>query len=246
MADMEEDEWEYEYDENETEDFYIPIDLANIPEAQVPINAVPQVGHPVLLKSRLRAQRERAEADNIVSDPHISENSPSIGEIQISGFHTANPLIMYHGQLLSCQWARNIGTDLFFAKPVPDSETTSVLRSLPDVDLISTGSAKLVARVAQLRPRDDVIEEMVDEDQVDQLADTPGPEKDTNGREVRPAPNPFLARFNAAKVKRGDKTQLAISREDDGIRLVAKARTDERAGRADPAMEREDARMGGT
>jgi len=247
MATTEEDEWEYEYDDNETEIFYVPVDLAHVPEAQKPINAVPKVGHPVLLKSRLRAQNERREAEHSISSISISEDTVSLGKIQLNGLHTANPLVMYNDQLLSCQWARTVGTDMFFAKPSPESNSVEVLRSLPGVDLIATGSTKLVANVARLRPRDDLFNGTTNEDQVGQMADTLESIQNTGEGETQPTASSFLAKLNAAKAKRGEQSRLVISKQADGPRLAAEMMAQEPGPTVEESAEeeREDVAMAG-
>jgi hypothetical protein len=221
MARTEEDEWEYEYDDNETEDFYIPIDLSHVPTSQKMSSAIPKTGHPVLLRTKLRAHHERREAEASIASLSISQDAHSLGNLQLNGLHTENPLVMYDGQLLSCQWARNIGTDMFFAKPELNSDGNHALRSLPDVDLIATGSSKLIANVAQLRPKDELFKGTLDGDQAGQPSNTSGHSHPENGEGMRPAPSSFLARLNAAKAKRGEKSRLVISKNADGNRLAA-------------------------
>jgi hypothetical protein len=237
MAITEEDEWEYEYDENETEDFYIPIDLSHVPTSQKMSSAIPRTGHPVLLRTKLRAHHERREAEAIIASLSISEDANSLGNLQLIGLHTQNPLVMYDGQLLSCQWARNIGTDMFFAKPEPESDGNNALRSLPDVDLIATGSSKLIANVAQLRPKDELFEGTVDGGQAGQPSGTSGHTHPENGEETRPPPSNFLARLNAAKAKRGEKSRLVISKDADGNRLAAEVISQEEAQSAQECTE---------
>jgi hypothetical protein len=239
MATTDEDEWEYEYDDNETEDFYVPIDLAHVPELQKPINAVPKVGHPVLLKSRLRAQNERREAEGSISNLSISENTTSLGQIQLNGLHTANPLVMYNGQLLSCEWARNVGTDMFFAKPDLESDKDKALRSLPGVDLIATGSTKLVANVARLRPRDDLFDGTTDDEQIEQPTDTLELNQSAEEGQMPPASSSFLARLNAAKAKRGEKSRLVVAKEAGRIHLAAEMRPQGPVSSAEESAEEE-------
>ncbi|RZK25465.1 MAG: hypothetical protein EOO43_05445, partial [Flavobacterium sp.] len=60
------------------------------------------------------------------------EEPATMGELQITGLHTSNPLIMYNGQLLSCHWTSTIGTDMFFTKPQANgADSHQPLRSLP-------------------------------------------------------------------------------------------------------------------
>jgi hypothetical protein len=252
MAATEEDEWEYEYDGDETEDFYIPIDLSHVPTSQKMSSAFPRTGHPVLLRTKLRAHHERREAEATIASHSISEDANSLGNLQLNGLHTENPLVMYEGQLLSCQWARNIGTDMFFAKPEPDFAGNNALRSLPDVDLIATGSSKLIANVAQLRPKDELFEGTVDGDQAELPIGTSGHSHPENGEETWPPPSNFLARLNAAKAKRGEKSRLVISKDAEGNRLAAEVISQEESHFAqerteqDIAVESGDVVMTGT
>ncbi|KAF3036561.1 hypothetical protein E8E12_005266 [Didymella heteroderae] len=253
------DEWEYEYDETETEDFYVPIDLSNVPKGQKHVDSERRTGHPTLLKSRLRAlnaqrgQQQDAPTAEDGSGNANGEEAATLGEAQIVGLHTANPLVMYNGQLLSLQWASTIGTDMFFAKPDADAESTAKpLRSLPNVDLLAMGSAKLIARVGRLRPRDDLFNGVSDAGAATtQITDTA--QSQVNAEVVQesattstPSPTSFLAKLNAAKAKRGDSTRLAIARSEDGSRLVSEvARAAPHPGEV-VAEEHGDVEMGGT
>jgi hypothetical protein len=236
MAREEDDDWEYEYDENDTEEFYIPIDLTNVPSAQIPTNSERRPGHPTLLKSRLRAlNATRGQLPEIAAvDGNSTQEPVTMGEVQISGLHTTNPLVMYNGQLLSCQWTSTIGTDLYFTKPQTDEgELHQPLRSLPSVDLLSVGRAKLIARVGRLRPQDDLFENSeaqsavinVDEEETNQdgnnatAARVPAP----NPRNQNSVPNSFLARLNDAKARRGEASRLALTQTPDGSRLMSEA-----------------------
>jgi hypothetical protein len=262
MANADDDEWEYEYDENETEDFYIPLDLSNVPAAQVPMISQGRPGHPTLLKSRLRAlNAARGQPVEFAADTDTDTNdrqeTPTMGEVQVVGLHTENPLVMYNDQLLSCHWTSTIGTDMFFAKP--DANTTNPtepLRSLPSVDLLSLGSAKLVAKVGRLRPRDDLFDDAGDA----QLATTSTGASSNNRAaaavseqstgeqpQSQSASKSFLARLNEAKAKRGEKSRLAIAKTSEGSRLVAeKATTGLRSASGDASQTPSDTVMGGT
>lgn len=263
MAQANEDEWEYEYDENETEDFYIPIDLANVPSVQgaLGLGGPTQKGHPTLLATKLRAiTTERRGAESNLAVQNVEGADESVGRIQIIGLHTENPLMMYNNQLLSCEWNKTIGTDFVFAKPGSVVEEESqVLRCLPSVDLVAMGSAKLVARVARMRPRDDLFDEdlKVGEQSSAEAMDTSGVDEpvatpykadevasaptSTEARSTKPASSGFLGQLNALKARRGEASRLALSSATDGSRLVA---AEEGVTTADAADE--DTTMGGT
>ncbi|KAL5392747.1 hypothetical protein DPSP01_000447 [Paraphaeosphaeria sporulosa] len=265
MAAVEDDEWEYEYDDNETEDFYIPIDLANVPSVQgaLGLGGSTQRGHPTLLATKLRAiTSERRDAESSLVVQNVEDVGESVGKIQIIGLHTENPLMMYNDQLLSCEWNKTIGTDLIFAKPGAIVEKEGkALRSLPSVDLVAMGSAKLVARVARMRPRDDLFDEdpkigdqssaeamdtsgavepVVAPDTADGFAPAPGtateaqPTAEPEVQTTRPASSSFLGQLNALKARRGEASRLALSDAPGGPRLVA---AEESASNADTANE---------
>jgi hypothetical protein len=238
MVNPEDDEWEYEYDQSETEDFYIPIDLSNVPSAQIPMVSQGRPGHPTLIKSRLRAlNAARGQPIEFTAETNDDQETATMGEVQVVGLHTDNPLVMYNGQLLSCQWTSTIGTDMFFAKPDSNAAAQSQpLRSLPSVDLLSLGSAKLVAKVGRLRPREDLFDNVSDAQPArtdarsndlakDQVASAMSTESSgatqSITQDARPAPTSFLEKLNQAKAKKGEKSRLVIAETTEGSRLVA-------------------------
>ncbi|KAH7075211.1 hypothetical protein FB567DRAFT_452970 [Paraphoma chrysanthemicola] len=236
MAAAVDDDWEYEYDESETEDFYIPIDLSNVPSAQVPINSERRPGHPTLLKSRLRALNlTRGQPLEITNNAAgTPATATTMGELQIIGLHTTNPLVMYNGQLLSCHWTSTIGTDMFFTKPETEvGDLGEPLRSLPSVDLLSLGTAKLVAKVGRLRPRDDLFDDEGDTQPAPQASGAAEPHTSGAGpaqsaSDIQATENgsgtassTFLARLNEVKARRGEKSQLVVTQTPEGSRLVS-------------------------
>jgi hypothetical protein len=234
MGEPDEDEWEYEYDDNETEDFYIPIDLANVPSVQgaLGISGPTQKGNPRLLKTKLRAlNAERREAESNLAVQHIEDADESIGNVQIIGLHTDNPLMMYNNQLLSCEWNKTIGTDLIFSKPTSATgQSDEPLRVLPSVDLLASGSARLVARVAQMRPKDDLFNDVPNpqEQEPSGMKENPSavaeaelqPTTAVEATAARPAPSSFLERLNQIKAKRGESSRLGLANPPGGTRLV--------------------------
>ncbi|KAF2821762.1 hypothetical protein CC86DRAFT_373549 [Ophiobolus disseminans] len=258
----EDDEWEYEYDETETEDFYIPIDLSNVPSAQVPMNLERKLGHPTMLKSRLRAlNATRGQLPEIPTttpdDNDAQETPPTMGEVQISGLHTSNPLIMSNGRLLSCQWTSTIGTDMIFTKPDTGSDNLQQpLRSLPSVDLLALGTAKLVARVGRLRPLDDVINGegdvqpdvgagVVDVQMIETapvaLANSP-----PTSTIPQAGPTSFLARLNEAKARRGESSRLVVNQASSGRLVSEYVELPPRTENEEQVQANGDVSMGGT
>jgi hypothetical protein len=233
MAAADDGDWEYEYDENETENFYIPIDLSNVPSAQIPINSERRPGHPTLLKSRLRAlNAARGQPPEIPNSAAGMQEVTTMGELQITGLHTPNPLIMYNGQLLSCHWTSTIGTDMFFTRPETEgSDLGEPIRSLPSVNLLSLGTAKLVARVGRLRPRNELFDDENDPQPATTESGIAGRDKNgsipTHPASETPKEGPqsadasFLARLNEVKARRGETSRLMVARTPDGSRLVS-------------------------
>ena len=245
LTNTDDEDWEYEYDEVETEDFYITLDISNTPAARVGVSRPRsrlRAGNPIKLQSRLRAlnanRRDIAEPEETTDTPQPS----TIGEMQIIGLHTSNPLVMYNDQLLSCKWAATIGTDMFFAKPSAEAEPSDrPLRSLPALDLLAISSVKLTANAAVLQPRESLsAPAQGDQGQMGDamdwsesvpptLQETPNPPVETTPS----APTSFLAKLNEAKAKRGENTRLIVSQTPNGPRLVAEKSDGATAPRAE-------------
>jgi hypothetical protein len=198
----------------------------------------------------LNAQRGQHQ-DAPTVDNINGQESTTLGEAQIIGLHTENPLVMYNDQLLSLQWASTIGTDMFFAKPDADADSEEKpLRSLPNVNLLAMSSAKLVARVGRLRPRDELFDSVGDANgaaaQNAAAAQSEVNAEAQNSAEVSaPAPMSFLAKLNAAKAKRGDTTRLVVSKSGDDSRLVSEAAVTSGATQ-EATQDRGDVEMSGT
>ncbi|KAF2012313.1 hypothetical protein BU24DRAFT_435682 [Aaosphaeria arxii CBS 175.79] len=221
MSVEQEDEWEYEYDAEDTEDFYVTLDLSNIHSNTGAKNMAQHapVGNPQSLGNRLRVSNTHTGDGSTPEHPTEPSSIDPVGEIQITDIHTQTPLMMYNGQLLSCHWASTIGTDLFFARPNDNGlPSEGPLRSLPSVDLVGIGSAKLMAKAARLQPRDELLERPQDKGEVQHnepsVTSSPSPGKPK-------APSNFLTRLNEAKAKRGEKTRLVILDNPQGSRLSA-------------------------
>lgn len=264
MANTSEDDWEHEHHPTQTTTFYIPIDLSNIPSThQKPPSSEQKKrpGHPTLLKSRLRAL-EAARVVQPVSQPTAAANivqngdgdgsgngngngenmteqeeAAVVGEIQITGLHTENPLMVYNGELLSCAWSQSVGTDLFFVKDGRKGGGENggdVLRELNGVDLLALGSAKLVAKVGRLRPRDDLFDGEEGEGEEGGVGEGDGTgkgkekEKSSFGEtrmnqatttSTMPSSSEFLSKLNEAKLRRGERNRLLATQTPEGVRL---------------------------
>jgi hypothetical protein len=73
--------------------------------------------------------------------------------VQILDLHTSNPIVSYNGQVFSCQWAQNIGTELLFT-PHDKSSSLPILRNLPgNVDLLAASSAGIISEPVKVKPK---------------------------------------------------------------------------------------------
>jgi hypothetical protein len=159
MADSEdESEWEYEYDTNATEDFYLTLDLTtHIPPA-------------LARDRRTKAQKSTTRGSNKsvanapgTAEPGTQESAVQDGDstdtpaerMQIVGLHDRNPIISYNNSVYSCQWATDLATQIFLTPPPTDFDPDhAALRSTPSFDVLGTSAARLVAIPASIQPRE--------------------------------------------------------------------------------------------
>jgi hypothetical protein len=145
------------------------------------------------------AQAEQLNIQNLNLTATIdkaSHTSPS--GLQIMDLESDEPMIMYEGQIYSCQWASSVGSDLLFTKhpenPAPDYKP---LHSFREVDILAIGAAKLVACPATIERRVDFT----------QQSDLDAPIADANvtiqnEEVIRQAR--FLGRIAEIKARRGE------------------------------------------
>ncbi|KAI4730295.1 hypothetical protein E4T49_01836 [Aureobasidium sp. EXF-10728] len=155
-----ESEWEYEYDTNATDDFYLTLDLTtHIPPA-------------LARDRRTKAQKSTTRGSNksLANAPGTSEPGTKDGaaqdadgdgadatteRMQIVGLHDKNPIISYNNSIYSCQWATDLATQIFLAPPPTDFDPDhTALRSTPSFDVLGTSAARLVAIPASIQPRE--------------------------------------------------------------------------------------------
>lgn len=84
----------------------------------------------------------------------------NIGEIQVLGLHSDNPIISYKGRIFSGNWASNIGTELIFGAHDEIAERDlPYLKALPDgVDLMAASSCRIVTTPADLRHKKSIVD----------------------------------------------------------------------------------------
>ena len=81
-----------------------------------------------------------------------SSGKPDHNKVQILDLHSSNPVVSYQGQVFSCRWESNIGTELFFTKPLAERDYPA-LRSHPEYSLLAASSLRIASQPAQLVPK---------------------------------------------------------------------------------------------
>ena len=214
------DDWEYEYHDQETEDFYISIDFTDMPDRGDSTNASYYLVRDIGGRRSVYIHKRIIEHDVINSKANaavgqgeaMEETVEAFGELQLLNLHTENPIATYNGQLLSLRWSSPLGTDLLFVQR-PTTHEVKPVRSLPSVDLLGFASAKLIASAATLQPADHILSNTpVAQDTVVTRSQTPGERSDMN-EERSHKEGSFLARLNLAKTRRGEKARLMHRQE---------------------------------
>ena len=106
-------------------------------------------------------QEDQEDQDDESDSPERPDNTTAQEEdepakptnVQILDLHTSNPIVSYNGQVFSCQWAQNIGTELLFTRH-DKSSSLPILRSLPgNVDLLAASSARIISEPVHVKPK---------------------------------------------------------------------------------------------
>ena len=96
---------------------------------------------------------ENATTTAAPDEQEEQEDTSRATQVQILDLDTSNPIVSYDGHVFSCQWVRNIGTELIFIahdknNPLPH------LRTLPgNVDLLAASSARLISNSIKVEPK---------------------------------------------------------------------------------------------
>jgi hypothetical protein len=106
-------------------------------------------------------QEDQEDQDDESDSPERPENTATQAEnkpvkptnVQILDLHTSNPIVSYNGQVFSCQWAQNIGTELLFT-PHDKSSSLPILRNLlGNVDLLAASSTRIISEPVTVKPK---------------------------------------------------------------------------------------------
>ncbi|KAI9748836.1 MAG: hypothetical protein M4579_007097 [Chaenotheca gracillima] len=158
-----ESDWEYEYDTNERETFYVSLDLSS---SLPPLKLGRKRPADDIDSSSVEDDETRGPASTLASDlpAEVSRNAgvirdrgwrrhhPAEDHIQIMDLHSSNPIASYQNHIFSCQWSHNLGTELVFVHASDESDIKSLpmLRSTPKYNLLGSTSLRLSSIPAQL------------------------------------------------------------------------------------------------
>ena len=160
-------DWEYEYDEHETEDIYFTLDLTT----HVP-NAIQEKQYAkngkLIGPEKNGAASENAPQDDANGEAALNESEhPQIdtavdntapteaGRLQVLGLHTEKPYVKYNNGFYSCHWFTDLGTQFWITNPgvVSDPKLSGHV-----LDVVGASQTRLVAKPANLKRKRDAPE----------------------------------------------------------------------------------------
>jgi hypothetical protein len=160
-------DWEYEYDEHETEDIYFTLDLTThvpnaIQEKQYAKNGKPI--HPEQNGAENAPQDDDANGEaavNVDDDPQndddaVDDAAPlEAGRLQVLDLHTEKPYVKYNNGFYSCHWFTDLGTQFWITNPgvVSDPKLSGHV-----LDVVGSSQTRLVAKPANLKRKRDAPE----------------------------------------------------------------------------------------
>jgi hypothetical protein len=156
---MADDEYEYQYDTNESTTFLVELDLSTLNgiKREVPKRQYNKRGKKTAAgvnedDEDLDGNDEDVDRDQDV--PTTAESGPAKakGMVQILESDSLNPMVAYKGNFYSCTWHDMIGTHMFYSLPHQDIAHVP-LRSNQDYNLLGTSRVKLVGHRAKVTER---------------------------------------------------------------------------------------------
>ncbi|KAH9828376.1 TFIIIC subunit, partial [Teratosphaeria destructans] len=159
-------QWEYEHDENETDDVYFTLDLtSHVSDALInPAKKRRQRPSKKPAHERPSVPAETANGDQAsrvgqptttaagttgeaVDDP----SDESAGQLQLIGLHTENPFVRFNDRHYSCHWATDLGTQFHISKA---GATKAPIRKGYVVDVVGTTRVKLYGKPVTIKERE--------------------------------------------------------------------------------------------
>lgn len=167
-------EWEYEYDDNQTEDFYLTLDLTThvsnavaAPEPRKRNRAAPKGKRRPETAAEQATRDEREPPIPAVTTatatrlPSLPATTAADGEdpihpgtqdpkLQILDLHSENPYVKFIDGVYSCNWHTDLSTQVYVARP---GVTATPLRPGHVVDVVGLSRHRLVGKPVTLQPR---------------------------------------------------------------------------------------------
>lgn len=146
------DEWEFEYDDNETEDLYFTLDLTtHVPDALASNPHVPY-GE---ARNAANGKDPSTPAGNVQNGQHEAaglddEDAGGPGRFQIVDLHTDCPLVKLGDGVYNAYWMTDLGTSFHVAKA---GEVPSPRRKGTVLDIVGTSRTRLVGKPVRLQPK---------------------------------------------------------------------------------------------
>ncbi|ETS74618.1 hypothetical protein PFICI_13102 [Pestalotiopsis fici W106-1] len=237
-------EYEYEYSTTETETYYVTLDLSkadfvarqpsSLPsgrgnykeraftdiyakdrdEIVDTCKQKPKKVHPEQAVTAGEHALEQGKAQQ-KQDP--ADQTIDLNEFQILELHSETPLIAYRGRVYEGHWARNIGTELLFAKRDESNPLPAIRQLGKGVDLLAASSARIMLTEKNVRPRDGKVQrtlkdryengEFSDPDD-ETVPAVPDPEPGASAE--RYEQGDFLSRFIALKKRKGETDEVTV------------------------------------
>ncbi|KAI7284707.1 hypothetical protein KC345_g2202 [Hortaea werneckii] len=163
-------QWEYEYDDNETEDFYLTLDLTThvsnavaTPEPRKRNRVAPKGKRRPETTAEQSAREEREAATASITTARLpslpaagadgEEQLPTAtqeAKLQILDLHSENPFVKFIDGVYSCNWHTDLSTQVYVARP---GVTETPLRPGNVVDVVGLSRMRLVGKPVTLQPR---------------------------------------------------------------------------------------------
>lgn len=148
-------EWEYEYDENETEDLYFTLDLpdagSTFPSAAKRRKYNDYKNHAARAQQASEALLEGTDSATRVTDATVDvaggrhPTEPSKVAIGFLDLHSSNPRVRYESTDYQCQWSTDLGTQFIVSQ---SGVVEQPLRNGFAVDVVALSRTRLTGQYA--------------------------------------------------------------------------------------------------
>ncbi|KAM0719323.1 hypothetical protein Q7P37_005228 [Cladosporium fusiforme] len=149
-------DWEYEYDDNETEEIYFTLDLTtHVPNA-IQEKTYAKNGRLIRPEKTTAATGDNAPAEAVEAHGQDAAGEGDeeanahgeCGKLQILDLHTEKPYVKFNNGFYSCHWFTDLGTQFWITNPGVVSNPKLGGHVL---DVVGSSQTRLVARPANLK-----------------------------------------------------------------------------------------------